>query len=196
VRSLEFPRKPIVGVSVKKCAYILAPAKLSLRTVAPTALTWEDWSTFIEDASVENVKGEEREMGTNPDTAVAVGIVEAWHEALNSSDIERLATLSHPDVEVGGPRGTGRGTELLQEWVNRANIRLTPLRVFHRDDTVVAQQEAEWRSAETGLVAGSQTVASIFVVRDGQVTSVVRYADLTNALQKANLDESHAVGTN
>jgi ketosteroid isomerase-like protein len=39
-------------------------------------------------------------------------------------------------------------------------------------------------------------VASIFVVRDGQVTSVVRYADLTNALQKANLDESHAVGTN
>ena len=196
MRSLEFPRKPIVGVSVKKCAYILAPAKLSLRTVAPTALTWEDRSTFIEDASVENVKGEEREMGTNPDTAVAVGIVEAWHEALNSSDIERLATLSHPDVEVGGPRGTGRGTKLLQEWVDRANIRLTPLRVFHRDDTMVAQQEAEWRSAETGLVAGSQTVASIFVVRDGQVTSVVRYADLTNALQKANLDESHAVGAN
>ena len=195
MRSLEFPRKPIVGVSVKKCAHILAPAKLSLRTVAPTALTWED-RRFIEDAYVENVNVEERERGTNPDTAVAVGIVEAWHEALNSSDIERLATLSHPDVEVGGPRGTGRGTELLQEWVDRANIRLTPLRVFHRDDTVVAQQEAEWRSAETGLVAGSQTVASIFVVRDGQVTSVVRYADLTNALQKANLDESHAVGAN
>ena len=180
---------------MKKCAHILAPAKLSLRTVAPAALTWED-RRFIEDAYVEKVKGEEREMGTNPDTAVAVGIVEAWHEALNSSDIERLATLSHPDVEVGGPRGTGRGTELLQEWVDRANIRLTPLRVFHRDDTVVAQQEAEWRSAETGLVVGSQTVASIFVVRDGQVTSVVRYADLTNALQQANLDESHAVGAN
>ena len=85
---------------MKKCAHILAPVKLSLRTVAPAALTWED-RRFIEDAYVEKVKGEEREMGTNPDAAVAVGIVEAWHEALNSSDIERLATLSHPDVEVG-----------------------------------------------------------------------------------------------
>src|SRR5215204_5769927 len=138
-----------------------------------------------------------REYGvTNPDTTAAVGIVEDWHEALNSGDIERLVTLSHPHVEVCGPHGTGYGTKLLQEWADRANIRVTPLRVFYRDDTVVAQQEAEWRSAETGLVTGSQTVASIFIIRDQQVTSVVRYADLTNALQKANLDESHAVGAN
>ena len=132
-------------------------------------------------------------MGVNPDAAVEVGIAEDWHEALNSRDIKRLVTLSHPDIEVGGPHGTGRGTKLLQEWVDRANIRLTPLRVFHQDDTVVVQQEAEWRSAKTGVVTGSQTVASIFVIRDDQVTSVVRYADLTNALQKANLDESHEV---
>ena len=118
-------------------------------------------------------------MGINPDAAVEVGIAEDWHEALNSRDIKRLVTLSHPDIEVGGPHGTGRGTKLLQEWVDRANIRLTPLRVFHRDDTIVVQQEAEWRSAETGVVTGSQTVASIFVIRDDQVTSVVRYADLT-----------------
>ncbi len=132
-------------------------------------------------------------METNRDAASEVGIVEAWHEALNSSDLERLVTLSHPNVEVGGPHGTGRGTKLLQEWTDRANIRLEPLRVFHRDDTVVALQEAEWRSAETGLVTGSQTVASVFVVRDHQVASVVRYDDLTNALHKANLDESHEV---
>jgi hypothetical protein len=99
--------------------------------------------------------------------------------------------LSHPDVEVGGPHGTGRGTKLLQEWADRANIRLTPIRVVHRDDTVVVQQEAEWRSAETGVVTVRQIVASIFIVRDGRVASVVRYDDLTNALQKANLDESN-----
>jgi ketosteroid isomerase-like protein len=130
-------------------------------------------------------------MGVNPDAAVEVGIAEDWHEALNSRDIKRLATLSHPDIEVGGPHGTGRGTKLLHEWVDRANIRLTPLRVFHRDDTVVVQQEAEWRSAETGLVTGRQRLASIFVVREGRVASVVRYDDLTNALQKANLHESN-----
>jgi len=135
-------------------------------------------------------------MGMNPDDAVEVGIAAAWHEALNSSDMGRLMALSHPDIEVGGPQGTGRGTKLLQEWVDRANIRLTPLRVFHRDDTVVVQQEAQWRSAESGVVTGSQTVSSIFVIRDGQVISVVRYADLTDALQKANLNESHEVGAN
>ena len=135
-------------------------------------------------------------MGINPDAAVEVGIAEDWHEALNSRDIKRLVTLSHPDIEVGGPQGTGRGTKLLQERVDRANIHLTPLRVFHRDDTVVVQQEAQWRSAESGVVTGSQTVSSIFVIRDGQVISVVRYADLTDALQKANLNESHEVGVN
>jgi ketosteroid isomerase-like protein len=128
-------------------------------------------------------------MGINLDAAPEVGIVEAWHEALNSGDLQRLVMLSHSDVEVGGPHGSGRGTKLLQEWADRANIRLTPLRVLHRDDTVVVQQEAEWRSAETGLVMGRQTLASVFVVRDGRVASVVRYDNLTNALQKANLDE-------
>ena len=128
-------------------------------------------------------------MGINLDAAPEVGIVEAWHEALNSGDLQRLVMLSHSDVEVGGPHGSGRGTKLLQEWADRANIRLTPLRVLHRDGTVVVQQEAAWRSAETGLVTGRQTLASVFVVRDGRVASVVRYDNLTNALQKANLDE-------
>ncbi len=84
----------------------------------------------------------------------------------------------------------------MREWADRAGIRLEPVRVFHRDDTVVVQQEAQWRSAETGVVTESQTVVSIFVIRDDQVTSVVRFAGLTEALQKANLEESHEVGAN
>ncbi len=51
------------------------------------------------------------------------------------------------------------------------------------------EQQAEWRSADTGEVTGSQTVASIFVVRDGRIASVVRYDDLAGALNAANLDE-------
>jgi hypothetical protein len=52
---------------------------------------------------------------------------------------------------------------------------------------VVVEQEAEWRSAEPG---DRQIVASVFVVREGLVTSVVRYLDLAVALDAANLDES------
>jgi ketosteroid isomerase-like protein len=110
--------------------------------------------------------------------------VNDWHEALNSADVDRLVTLSHPEVEVGGPRGTAHGMRILREWVDRANIHLEPLRVFHDADTVVVEQEAEWQSAEPD---GRQRVASVFVVRDGLVTSVVRYPDLASALRAANL---------
>ncbi len=93
-----------------------------------------------------------------------VHVVEAWHAALNEGDVDRLVGLSHPDVEIGGPRGVGRGVQLLREWVDRANVRLDPRRVFRRGSTVVVEQAGQWRSAETGEVIGSQTVASVFAV--------------------------------
>jgi ketosteroid isomerase-like protein len=126
-------------------------------------------------------------------TTPEVRVVVAWHEALNGGDVERLVALSHPDVEVGGPRGTGQGAQLLREWVARAGIHLEPRRVFHQGDTVVVEQEAEWRPVETGELSGSQHVASIFVVRDGMVTCVSRYPDLAEALREADLDGSHEV---
>ncbi len=117
-------------------------------------------------------------------TAPEARVVEAWHAALNDGDTDRLAALSHPDVEVGGPRGIRHGKQLLREWVDRANIRLEPQRVFHPADTVVVEGEAEWRSAGTGQVTGGQTVGSVFVVRDGRVVSVMRYDDLASALAR------------
>jgi ketosteroid isomerase-like protein len=123
-------------------------------------------------------------------------VVTDWHEALNSGDVERLVSLSHPDIEVGGPRGTGRGTQLLRQWVGRAGIRLDPRRVFHRADTVVVEQQAEWRAADTAEAIGSQTLASTFIVRDNRVVSVSRYSDLAEALSAADLDESHETRSN
>ena len=114
--------------------------------------------------------------------------VAAWHDALNSGDVQRLVGLSHPDIEVDGPRGTSHGGQILPEWVDRANVHLEPRRAFSEADTVVVEQEAEWQSAGPG---SCQMVASVFVVDDGLVTSVVRYPDLATALRAAGLDESH-----
>ncbi len=122
-------------------------------------------------------------------------IVGAWHEALNSGDADLLVELSHPDVEVGGPRGADHGAQLLREWVGRAKIRLEPRRVFHRADTVIVEQWAEWRSADTGQVTGRQSVSSVFVVSDDRITRVMRYPDLADALDAANLDESYETPT-
>lgn len=123
-------------------------------------------------------------------SAPEVRTVEAWHEALNSGDADRLAALSHPDVEVGGPRGTGRGARLLREWVDRANVRLDPRRFFHAGDTVVVEGVARWRSAGTGETIGAQTVGTVFVVRDGRVRSVARHGSLRQALEAARLDDA------
>ncbi|QIN82557.1 DUF4440 domain-containing protein [Rubrobacter tropicus] len=118
----------------------------------------------------------------------------AWHEALNAGDAERLAALSHPDVELGGPRGPAMGRQVLKDWVGRANIRLEPLRSFRGGRTVVVEEEATWRDADTGEKTGGATVATVFRVRDGLVAAVVRHDDLEDALRAAGLEESDRVG--
>ena len=119
-----------------------------------------------------------------------VQTVVAWHDALNDGDVECLVGLSHPDVGVGGPRGTSQGAHILRKWVDRANIHLEPGRIFHEADTVVVEQAAAWTSAETGETTPAQTVASAFVVHDGVVTTVVRYPDLAEALMAVDLDQA------
>lgn len=100
-----------------------------------------------------------------------------------------------PGRRNGRPRGVVRGAEVLREWVARANIRLAPRRFFHRGETVVVEEAAEWRSPETGEVIGEGTVGSVFTVRDSRVASVARHDDLTSALDAAGLDYSHETKT-
>ena len=118
-----------------------------------------------------------------------VETVLAWHAALNSADLEGLLALSTDDVEVGGPRGSGHGADLLREWVARAGVHLEPGRVFARGEVVVVEQSARWPSPD-GKLADPQTVASVFRVQNGLVSSVVRYADLLSALETAGLSIS------
>ena len=111
-----------------------------------------------------------------------IKVVQDWHEALNHGDIERLVALSAADVEVGGPRGTSRGAAVLRDWFARAGLRLEPKQVYQRAENVVVEQLAEWREPGTNRIVGQQVVATLFVVRDGQVARVVRYEDLDAAL--------------
>jgi hypothetical protein len=34
-------------------------------------------------------------------------VVQAWQEAVNNQDLERLLQLSDPNIEIVGPRGPG-----------------------------------------------------------------------------------------
>ncbi len=123
-------------------------------------------------------------MATPPVDAVL-----AWHAALNASDADRLLRLSTDDVEVGGPRGSGHGADLLRDWVARARVQMEPLRIFASGDVVVVEQSARWASPD-GQETDPQTVASVCRVQDGRVASVLRYPDLPSALHAAGLSVS------
>ncbi len=122
----------------------------------------------------------------------AVAVVLAWHAALNTGDVDGLLALSTDDVEVGGPRGTGRGADLLREWFGRANVVLDAGRVFasgHAEEVVVVEQTGRWR-LDNGALGEPQGVASVFRVRAGRVASVLRYPELAEALAAAGLSLS------
>jgi hypothetical protein len=123
-------------------------------------------------------------------------IVEAWHAAVNASDAERAAPLSHPEVEVVGPQGVATGRAVVREWVGHAGIRLEPRRWFRRDDRVVVEQRARWRDAATGEAGDPLTVATVFRLRDGLIQRIARRDTLQDALVEAGLDKSTEVERN
>lgn len=120
-------------------------------------------------------------------------IVQKWHDALNSGDSKEMVALVHDNVEIGGPRGYTHGADIMQEWFGRANVRLYPLAYYQREQTVVVEEQGEWRDATTGEITGSQNVATIFVVQDERITSIVRLDQIENALSEAGLTTADRV---
>jgi len=117
-------------------------------------------------------------------------IAQAWQDAASNQDVDRLLNLSDLQIEVVGPRGSGYGHQLLRDWVGRAGLSLTTLRVFARDNAVVIAQHGVWRSGETGEITGEADVASHFRVDDGRVVRVARFESLDAALAEAGLSEA------
>jgi mannose-6-phosphate isomerase-like protein (cupin superfamily) len=121
-------------------------------------------------------------------TGANIEIVQAWHDALNSGDLDRLTALIHDDVAFGGPRGEGRGAAEVREWAERSGIRLEPDRWFVKDDWVVVTQRARWPDPESGGLTAPDPIASAFQLADGKVQRVVRHGNLPEALTAAGMD--------
>ena len=120
-------------------------------------------------------------------------IVQAWQDAANSQNIDRVIELSAPTIEIVGPRGSGHGHQLLRDWLGRAGLHLTTLRAFAHDNIVVLAQHGVWRSVETGEVAGERNVASRFRVDGQRIVQFARYDNLDIALDEAGLHNSDEI---
>jgi hypothetical protein len=114
-------------------------------------------------------------------------IAQAWQDAANRQDIDRLVELSDPQIEIVGPRGSGYGLQLLRDWLGRAGLTLETQRIFARATTVVMAQHAVWRSLETGAVTGEADLASRFRVESGKIVQYARFDTLAAALAETDL---------
>jgi hypothetical protein len=126
----------------------------------------------------------------------SLAVVEAWLDAVNRGDGERLEQLTHQQVEIVGPRGGGLADRhVLSEWLTRAGFSADARRWFcGADGSVVVEQDARWRNTATGAEQGRGRVASQFVVAEGRVATYVRHdAGLSSALRAAHLSDADEV---
>lgn len=123
-------------------------------------------------------------------SASSVVTAHAWIDAANRQDGDGLVALSHPNIEISGPRGAVHGAAVLRDWVVRAGLRLENRRTFARGGAVVVAQRGLWQSGETGAFTGEAEVASRFTVENGRVVAFERHDDLAAALAAADLEAS------
>lgn len=117
----------------------------------------------------------------------------AWLNAVNHREVDLALQRSDPEIEIVGPRGSGRGHALLREWMGNARVHLETRRTFCRGDAVVVSQRGTWRSPETGEVTGEAEVASRFRVAGGRVALYARHDSLDAALAEAGLGPADEV---
>lgn len=120
----------------------------------------------------------------------ALAVVEAWLDAVNRGDAVALERLTHEEVEIVGPRGSGRADRsVLAEWLSRAGFSADALRWFcGADGSVVVEQDARWRDPAIGEARGHARLASRFLVDGARVARYVRHDEgLEPALHAAGL---------
>ncbi len=119
-------------------------------------------------------------------------IATAWFRHVADRDVDAVMALAASDVEVGGARGAGTGTDLLREWVARTRAVLTPRRWFVREDIVVVEYEAAWFN-RAGQDMGRRVMITTFRIDEDRIGGIYRHDDLAAALTIAGLDAGHEV---
>ena len=132
-------------------------------------------------------------------------VVESWHSAIRMQNIEQLCALASRDVEVVGPRGAGRGHDVVRQWFVRGGFNAEPLRYFvGTRGNVVVEQRGRWFAPKSVTVEDSgrwvipdttseRIVASAFSVLAGRVVRYQRFDQLREALVAASLSDDDEV---
>ncbi|MCI4673763.1 nuclear transport factor 2 family protein [Candidatus Mycolicibacterium alkanivorans] len=114
-----------------------------------------------------------------------IATVLAWHDALNSADLDTLVSLSSDDIEIGDVHGAAQGHAALREWAERNTADIEVGQIYYRDGVVVVEETLTSKTDP----ADTSTAASAFRVVHDHVTSVFRHGDLATALAATELTD-------
>lgn len=115
-----------------------------------------------------------------------IATVLAWHDAVNSNDIDTLVQLSSDDIVVPtGDDDPDQGLDELREWATTEGVTLAPGRMFVHGGVVVVEEQLTWASQPQPV---DEAIA--FRVVDDQVVTVVRHPTLEEAFEATGLNES------
>jgi formylmethanofuran dehydrogenase subunit A len=112
-----------------------------------------------------------------------IATVLAFHDALSTSDIGTLMSLSSADIEIGDANGAVQGHAALREWARQTEATVEVGDIYYRDGVIVV---AETITTESGDVS---TAASAFRVVHDHVTSAFRHDSLAAALAATELTD-------
>lgn len=114
-----------------------------------------------------------------------IATVLAWHDALGSSDLGTLASLSSDDIEIGDAHGAAQGHAALREWAMRTDATIEVGEIYYRDGVVVVGEQITPRQDPAQV----RTAASAFRVVEDRVTAVFRHDDLAAALSATDMTD-------
>jgi len=114
-----------------------------------------------------------------------IATVLAWHDALNSADLDTLVSLSSDDIEIGDTHGAAQGHAALREWAQRSTANIEVGEIYYHDGVVVVEEKLTSKTDPTD----TGTAASAFRVVHDHVTSVFRHDDLATALAATELTD-------
>ena len=112
-----------------------------------------------------------------------IATVLAFHDALSTTDIGTLMSLSSADIEIGDADGAVQGHAALREWARQTDATIEVGDIYYRDGVVVV---AETITTGSGDVS---TAASAFRVVHDHVTSAFRHDSLAAALAATELTD-------
>ncbi len=110
-------------------------------------------------------------------TSTLDSVIVIWHVAVNNGDGATAAAACTEDVVIGDFEQEVAGRDLMQRWVESAQVRLMPRDCYDVPGGIVVAQDAIPKSN----TSAPETTFATFGLRNGSISSMHRFTTLEEA---------------